>query len=164
MYRFAMTPKPRRWKQCAILTLATFFTLLGLAPLRGGDVELLIPVSYARVKLSAGAPTLVTLDLPQGEYNRIYILAASADGDQKASFQVGDAKVDANIQDWTGFIGQWDTRLWKNQTERDWAISANHAAWRLAAKDKHRRVAAAVQCYQWGDVAGWTKATRRSPR
>ena len=33
------------------------------------------------------------------------------------------------IQDWTGFVGQWDTRLWKNQTERDWAISANHAVW-----------------------------------
>jgi alpha-mannosidase len=70
-----------------------------------------------------------TIELPQGHYNRIYILAASADGDQKASFQVDDAKVDLNIQDWTGFVGQWDTRLWKNQTERDWAISANHAVW-----------------------------------
>ena len=70
-----------------------------------------------------------TIQLPQGHYNRIYILAASADGDQKASFQVDDAKVDLNIQDWTGFIGQWDTRLWKNQPERDWAISANHAVW-----------------------------------
>ena len=70
-----------------------------------------------------------TIELPQGHYNRIYILAASSDGDQKASFQVDDAKVDLNIQDWTGFIGQWDTRLWKNQSERDWAISANHAVW-----------------------------------
>jgi alpha-mannosidase len=34
-----------------------------------------------------------------------------------------------NIQDWSGFIGQWDTRQWKQQTERDWAISANHAPW-----------------------------------
>jgi alpha-mannosidase len=70
-----------------------------------------------------------TIELPQGHHNRIYILAASADGDQKASFHVDDSKVDLNIQDWTGFIGQWDTRLWKNQTERDWAISANHAVW-----------------------------------
>jgi alpha-mannosidase len=70
-----------------------------------------------------------TIELPQGHYNRIYILAASVDGDQKASFQVDDAKVDLIIQDWTGFIGQWDTRLWKNQSERDWAISANHAVW-----------------------------------
>jgi alpha-mannosidase len=70
-----------------------------------------------------------TIELPQGHYNRIYILAASADGDQMALFQVDDAKTGINIQDWTGFIGQWDTRLWKNQQERDWAISANHAAW-----------------------------------
>jgi alpha-mannosidase len=70
-----------------------------------------------------------TLELPRGHYNRIYILAASAGGDQKASFQLDDAKVDLNIQDWTGFIGQWDTRLWKDHPELDWAISANHAAW-----------------------------------
>jgi alpha-mannosidase len=70
-----------------------------------------------------------TIELPQGHYNRIYILAASADGDQAVSFQVDDSKTDINIQDWTGFIGQWDTRLWKNQQERDWAISANHAVW-----------------------------------
>jgi alpha-mannosidase len=81
-----------------------------------------------------GAPNALvargqTIELPQGHYNRIYILAASADGDQKASFQVDNAKVDLNIQEWTGFIGQWDTRLWKNQSEQDWAISANHAVW-----------------------------------
>ncbi len=38
-------------------------------------------------------------------------------------------KVDLKIQDWTGFIGQWDTRLWNNEQERNWAISANHAVW-----------------------------------
>jgi alpha-mannosidase len=70
-----------------------------------------------------------TIALPAGHFNRIYILAASADRDQAASFQVDDVKVDVNIQDWTGFIGQWDTRLWKDQPERDWTTSANHAAW-----------------------------------
>ena len=70
-----------------------------------------------------------TISLPEGHFNRIYILAASADGDQNATFYVGNTKVDLNIQGWTGFVGQWDTRLWKNQTERDWAISANHAVW-----------------------------------
>ncbi|RZU40115.1 alpha-mannosidase [Edaphobacter modestus] len=70
-----------------------------------------------------------TVALPEGRYNRIYLLAASADGDQRATFQLGSVKADLTIQDWTGFIGQWDTRLWKKQQERDWAISANHAAW-----------------------------------
>jgi alpha-mannosidase len=53
-----------------------------------------------------------SIDLPAGRYNRVYILAASAEGDQKAAFAVGSAKVELNIQDWSGFIGQWDDRQW----------------------------------------------------
>ncbi|HEY2038172.1 MAG TPA: glycoside hydrolase family 38 C-terminal domain-containing protein [Edaphobacter sp.] len=70
-----------------------------------------------------------TIALPEGRYNRVYVLAAAADTDQKATFELGNAKTDLTIQNWTGFIGQWDTRLWKNEQERDWAISANHASW-----------------------------------
>ena len=70
-----------------------------------------------------------TIKLPAGRYNRVYLLAASADGDQNATFLIGDRRIGLNIQDWSGFIGQWDTRQWKQQPERDWAISANHAAW-----------------------------------
>jgi len=69
------------------------------------------------------------IDLPSGHYNRVYILAASSSGDQAAEFRVGDNIAHLNIQDWSGFIGQWDTRIWKNAPERDWAISANHAVW-----------------------------------
>src|SRR5205807_3603092 len=32
--------------------------------------------------------------------------------DQKATFQVGVKKAELNIQDWGGFIGQWDDRQW----------------------------------------------------
>jgi alpha-mannosidase len=83
---------------------------------------------------NTGSPNAVvangqTIELPAGRYNRVYLLAASADGDQNASFLIGNRKIMLNVQDWTGFIGQWDTRLWKQQPERDWAISANHAAW-----------------------------------
>jgi alpha-mannosidase len=55
--------------------------------------------------------------------------------------------VEVTIQDWSGFIGQWDTRQWKprpdSTTVRDangshqaplrksWAVSANHAHWNL---------------------------------
>jgi alpha-mannosidase len=69
------------------------------------------------------------IELPTGRYNRVYLLAASAGGDQRAAFLVGDRRIELIIQDWSGFIGQWDTRQWKNQSERDWAISANHAVW-----------------------------------
>ena len=91
-------------------------------------------VEFNLASAKTGSPNAVvakgqTIALPEGHYNRIYVLAASADKDQKASFQVGSAKADLTIQHWTGFIGQWDTRIWKNQTERNWAISANHAVW-----------------------------------
>ena len=51
---------------------------------------------------------------PPGNYNRVYLLAASADGDQKVTFGVGDKQADLNIQDWGGFIGQWDDRTWSS--------------------------------------------------
>jgi alpha-mannosidase len=52
------------------------------------------------------------LNLPQGSYNRVYVLAASAGGDQQANFKVGEKNVELTIQDWSGFIGQWDNRQW----------------------------------------------------
>jgi alpha-mannosidase len=56
-----------------------------------------------------------TIELPAGKYNQVYILAASADGDQMATFRAGDQPVDLNIEDWGGFIGQWDSRSWANK-------------------------------------------------
>jgi alpha-mannosidase len=81
-----------------------------------------------------GSPNAVvakgqTINLPAGHYNRVYVLAASSDGDLRAEFKAGGHAVNLNIEDWGGFIGQWDTRLWKASPQRDWAISANHAIW-----------------------------------
>jgi alpha-mannosidase len=70
-----------------------------------------------------------SLALPAGKFNRVYILAASATEDQKAVFHVGSKTAELNIQSWGGFVGQWDTRIWKNQPVRNWATSANHAPW-----------------------------------
>ena len=90
------------------------------------------------------------IELPAGRYNRVYVLAASADGDQKAQFRAGDRAADVTVENWGGFIGQWDTRLWKPRPEsvtqngrgggtptqvplrQDWAVSANHATWDLS--------------------------------
>jgi alpha-mannosidase len=52
------------------------------------------------------------INLPSGLYNRVYLLAASANGDQQAVFEAGGAKTELNIEDWGGFIGQWDDRQW----------------------------------------------------
>jgi alpha-mannosidase len=68
----------------------------------------------------SGSPNAVIakgqkLDLPTGRYNRVYILAAAAGGDQKATFKIADKKVELNIQDWGGFVGQWDDRQWTSK-------------------------------------------------
>lgn len=91
-------------------------------------------VEFNLAPAKTGSPNAIvakgqTIHLPAGRFNRIYILAASADGDQTASFRVGERPVSLAIQDWGGFIGQWDTRVWKDLPQTDWAISANHAVW-----------------------------------
>jgi alpha-mannosidase len=73
-----------------------------LAPAKTGSPNALVPKGQ-------------TIHVPTGNYNRLYILAASADGDQKGTFKVGSAPVDLNIQDWGGFIGQWDDRSWSSK-------------------------------------------------
>ena len=57
-----------------------------------------------------------TIALPTSKFNRLYVLAASASDDQKTVFRVGNEAVNLVIQNWGGFIGQWDNRQWK-QTE-----------------------------------------------
>ena len=74
-------------------------------------------VQFQLAQAKTGTPNAVaangqTVSLPAGKYTRLYILAA-ADGDQAATFQVGDRAVNLKVQDWTGFIGQWDDRVWE---------------------------------------------------
>jgi alpha-mannosidase len=62
-----------------------------------------------------------TINMPSGRYNRVYVLAASADGDQQAVFQTGAESTTLNIQNWGGFIGQWDNRQWVAKEHDDYA-------------------------------------------
>lgn len=93
------------------------------------------PVRFELASAKTGVPNAVTargqtLTLPAGRFNRIYMLAtASSADDQKALFRVGNRAAELNIQSWTGWIGQWDTRIWAKIPDRDWAVSANHAVW-----------------------------------
>ena len=59
-----------------------------------------------------------TIALPPGKFTRLYVLAAAANGDQQATFRVGDTPDELTIQDWTGFIGQWDDRVWNMKQEQ----------------------------------------------
>ena len=79
-------------------------------------------IDYAGIRFSlapagAGKPNALvshgqTIAIPDGKYNRIYLLAAAANGDQKGTFTVGEKSFELTIQDWGGFIGQWDDRKW----------------------------------------------------
>jgi alpha-mannosidase len=73
----------------------------------------LAPASKPNAVVSRGQ----TIPLPNGRHNRLYLLAAAIGGDQKGVFRVGETDVELNIQHWTGFIGQWDNRIWKTTEE-----------------------------------------------
>ncbi|HYG79947.1 MAG TPA: glycoside hydrolase family 38 C-terminal domain-containing protein, partial [Pyrinomonadaceae bacterium] len=64
-------------------------------------------------KPNALVPRGQTLNLPPGRFTRAYILAASAEGDQRAAFRAGDRSFELTIPYVSGFIGQWDNRQWR---------------------------------------------------
>ncbi len=57
-----------------------------------------------------------TIDLPQGDYHRLYLLAAAQD-DTTARFRIDRKLLPIAIQSWTGFIGQFDDRVWDRKFE-----------------------------------------------
>ncbi len=74
----------------------------------GGAAFSLGPINRA----AAVVPRGQELPVPPG-MTRLYVLAASVGGDQNVTFRVGNESTNVTIQDWSGFIGQWDTREWK---------------------------------------------------
>jgi alpha-mannosidase len=50
------------------------------------------------------------VNLPAGKFSRLYILAA-ADEDTKGVFKIGSQKTSLSVECWTGFVGQWDNRV-----------------------------------------------------
>ena len=57
-----------------------------------------------------------TLQLPEGKFNRLYLLAAATE-DTKGLFTVGDSRQELSVQCWTGFVGQFDNRVWDREFE-----------------------------------------------
>ncbi len=51
------------------------------------------------------------LEIPAGEFNRVHLLVA-ADGDASSQIKIGNADHPFDVPNWTGFIGQWDNRVW----------------------------------------------------
>jgi alpha-mannosidase len=55
-----------------------------------------------------------TISLPKGRYNRLYLLAAATEQTTDV-FRIGDREAKLTIQPWTGFVGQYDNRIWDRQ-------------------------------------------------
>lgn len=78
-------------------------------------------VDFHLAPAATGAPNAIaadgqTLQLPEGKFDRVYLLAAAANGDQEADFAVGGHRQTLKIEDWGGFIGQWDDRIWSSES------------------------------------------------
>jgi len=76
-------------------------------------------VVFHLAQAKTGAPNAIVargqrIDLPAGQYNRVYLLAASAEGDQKTTVEVGNKRTELMVEDWGGFVGQWDDRTWSS--------------------------------------------------
>ncbi len=57
--------------------------------------------------------------LPQGNYGRLYVLAAASDtagGDVRTTLRIDGAEQPFVVQPWLGYVGQWDHREWPGNT------------------------------------------------
>jgi len=75
-------------------------------------------ITFTLAPSKTGTPDAVVargqmIPLPAGHFTRAYILAASATGDRTATFRAGSAAAELTVQDWGGYVGQWDNRIWK---------------------------------------------------
>lgn len=60
-----------------------------------------------------------TIALPKGDYNRLYLLAMAVNGATEGAFRVGDRSTRLRIQDWSGYIGSWDNRVFQGSIPED---------------------------------------------
>ena len=56
-----------------------------------------------------------TIPLPNAKFNRIYVLGMAVDGDADGTFKVDDRATQLHMEDWSGYIGQWDNRVFHGE-------------------------------------------------
>lgn len=61
-----------------------------------------------------------SISFPEGKFNRIYFLAASAENDTRGDFKLDGKPYKVEIPKWDGFIGQWDNRKWYGYKWQEW--------------------------------------------
>lgn len=93
-----------------------------------------------------------TIDLPQGDYTRLYILAAAAI-DAHTEFKVDEQTYPLDIQRWTGFVGQFYARQFALDGVTVTSINApfskqSDIAW--FASHTHQRYQSENRAYEYG--------------
>ena len=77
-------------------------------------------VVFEPAAVGDGEPNAVScrgqqIPLPAGRWDRVELLAAATEDVPRAVFTVGRLKQRRSVQAWTGFVGQWDDRLWDRE-------------------------------------------------
>ena len=75
--------------------------------------------SNAPAALNVLVPAGQTVQLPRGDFNRVYVLAAAVGGDASTTF--GEQTV--TVREWQGPVGQWDSRLKEPRQLREVSIA-----------------------------------------
>ncbi|MCX6258242.1 MAG: PA14 domain-containing protein [Bacteroidia bacterium] len=52
------------------------------------------------------------INLPEGKFDHLYLLAAAAHENEKGTIIAGGSAIPVSVSPWYGYYGQWDKRLW----------------------------------------------------
>ena len=91
--------------------------------------------------------------LPQGPFDRVYLLAAAVGGDVPASFGVGTATRTVLVREWQGPVGQWDSRLKEPSALREPFVPAPRGQQNLSTTPSQQEIRAGL-VVQWNPATG----------
>ena len=105
--------------------------------------------SSADGEKNAAAAKGQKIELPAGNFNKLYILAAASE-DTQGNLKVGNQTVKLNVQNWTGWIGQhYGRKLYFNNLKVSEITSPYSKRDNIAWYASHRHSAGANDAYQY---------------
>ena len=89
------------------------------------------------------------INLPAGNFNKLYVLAAATE-DTQGDLKIGNQTIKLNVQDWTGWIGQhYGRKLYLNDQKVSEITSAYSKRDNIAWYASHRHSPKANDAYQY---------------
>jgi alpha-mannosidase len=119
-------------------------------------------LAVAGAKYNAVTARGQSIALPAGQHTRMYLLAG-ADGDQKGVFQIGDKPFELVVQNWTGYIGQWDNRIWKATEIQERARPGVPAIPRQPRMDPYGEMTGLIPGFMKQAPVAWFASHRHGP-